>query len=540
VNNQTLYNVISGLQHGQKLALTCCYREARGLALLVMCLAPLPALSAELYAGDGMDLRWDNTVRYSTAMRLSPQNAALLAYGNADDGDRDFAAGIVSNRFDLLSQLDLSLDDFGLHASAAGWYDSVYNARNDDRSQTTYNAVATSAGHFAPAASAIEGRYAELDDAFLYGNFSIAQMPVSLRLGRQTVTWGETLFYDANSIASAQAPTDHTRLPDINDGYTNDTYLPLTQISATVQILPEISLSLYDQVEARPSREVADGGYLSYTDFLGAGAGSLFLPSGKYLLHSQDSRASAGGQYGVALHTMLDDLDLGLYALRYNSRDPQIVINPAVSSVPQDEGTYHLVYPKGIVLYGLSGSTSLLGSTLASEISIRHNTPLVPHSDQPFADAGSSGYIAYLKGDLLHVQTSDTVTVGPGVLWDSVDLAAELVADDVTHVPPAANPAPTAWDRFAIKGRLSLQPHYFQVLPDLDITLPIGLGYNFSGHSFSYYTQNAGAGDFQVGVTALYRSVWKAGLMLQGFIGAPDNQPLADRDFIGLSVERTF
>ena len=84
------------------------------------------------------------------------------------------------------------------------------------------------------------------------------------------------------------------------------------------------------------------------------------------------------------------------------------------------------------------------------------------------------------------------------------------------------------------------EPHYFQVLPNLDLSLPIGLGYNLTGRSFSYYAQNGGTGDFEVGVSALYQSVWKASLTMTGFIGAPDRQPLADRDIIAFSVERTF
>jgi hypothetical protein len=35
-------------------------------------------------------------------------------------------------------------------------------------------------------------------------------------------------------------------------------------------------------------------------------------------------------------------------------------------------------------------------------------------------------------------------------------------------------------------------------------------------------------------------SVWKIDLTLTSFIGAPSRQPLADRDFLLLGLERTF
>ena len=44
------------------------------------------AQAAELYAGDGLDIRWDNTLRYSAALRVESPNATLLGYINGDDG----------------------------------------------------------------------------------------------------------------------------------------------------------------------------------------------------------------------------------------------------------------------------------------------------------------------------------------------------------------------------------------------------------------------------------------------------------------------
>ena len=35
---------------------------------------------------DGLNLRWDNMLRYSAALRLAHPNAAFLGYINGDDG----------------------------------------------------------------------------------------------------------------------------------------------------------------------------------------------------------------------------------------------------------------------------------------------------------------------------------------------------------------------------------------------------------------------------------------------------------------------
>src|ERR1700741_504236 len=52
-------------------------------------------------------IRFDNTVKYNYANRISSQNAAILKSVNNDDGDRNFNTGTVSNRVDLLTEFDL-------------------------------------------------------------------------------------------------------------------------------------------------------------------------------------------------------------------------------------------------------------------------------------------------------------------------------------------------------------------------------------------------------------------------------------------------
>ena len=128
--------------------------------------------------------------------------------------------------------------------------------------------------------------------------------------------------------------------------------------------------------------------------------------------------------------------------------------------------------------------------------------------------------------------------MGRSDIWDRADLSAELAMDDITGVDSDAVALPG--DRFAAKMRFLFEPHDFQVLPNLDLTFPMGVGYNLTGRSFSYYAQNGGTGDWEIGVNALYRSLWKASLSMTGFIGSPSRQPLADRNLISMRVERTF
>jgi hypothetical protein len=495
--------------------------------------------AAQLYAGDGLEVRWDNSLRYSTALRLDSASAELLSYANGDDGDRNFAPGWVSNRFDLLSQLDIAAGDFGIHASAAAWYDTVYQTHTDNMSAATNNATSP-AGQFASAVRSLHGQHAELADAFAYGNFSLAQMPVSLRAGRQTLLGGESRFFDANSIAAAMAPTDYLKSMTDQGGYSGNMFLPVTQLNVTLQPLPWLSLSLYDQFEWRPSRQLGDGSFLSYLDYVGAGAARLFLTPDRYLVHGSD-RGPASGQYGITLRGNIADMDLGLYAFRFRAKDPIAALapDPALAGQTGAIGYYRLIYPVGINLYGASFSTELGGNVLAGELSARRNTPLVGYDPRTPQIAAPTGSPYYARGDTLHGQISLAAQLAESSVWDRADIAAELASDHILDVTSPAAGAPT-FSHFALKARARVEPHYFQVLPNLDITGLAELGYNLAGHSFTYYAQNSGTGDFRLGISGTYLSAWKAGLSYTGFLGTPSRQPLADRNFAMLSLERTF
>jgi len=497
------------------------------------------ARAAEIYASDGLAVRWDNTLRTSMALRPMSPSVELLSYINGDDGDRNFAPGLVSNRFSLLSEVDITAGDFGVHASAAAWYDTVYHTHTDNTSPATYNAT-VSAGQFAPAVRNLEGQHAELSDAFAFGNFTLAQVPVSLRVGRQTLLGGESRFFDPNSIAAAMAPTDYLKTMTNQSGYSGNLFLPVNQLSVTLQPLSWLSLSFYNQFEWRASRQFGDGSFLSYLDYVGAGSARLFLTPDRYLVLNPDSGPSSG-QYGFTLHASVADIDLGLYALRFRAKDPIAALapDPALAGQTGAVGYYRLVYPSSINLFGASFSTDMGGSILAGEISARESMPLVSYNSRTPQYGAPTGTPYYSRGDTLHGQVSIITELADTPLWDKADATAEVATDSILSVGPIAPTAP-AFSRFAMKARARIEPHYFQVLPNLDMTGVAELGLNMAGHSFSYYAQNSGTGDFRLGVTGTYLSAWKAGITYFGFLGSSSRQPLADRDFVMLSLERTF
>ena len=517
-----------------------------------------PSLAADINDRGGVSLRWDNTVEYTTAFRLRDRNPARLTDRNADDGDRNFASGIISNRFDVLSQLDVSKAWFGFDASAALWYDTVYNQKNDNNSADTFNPNSVPHNDFTHAVRALHGERAELVNAFFYGNTEVAGMPLSFRIGRHTLLWGESLFFSEDGIAAGQAPVDQIKVLAQPTDYAKDVYLPVAQVSASLQFPDSLSFEVYYQFEWRKTRLPGSGSYFSTEDYLDAGGERYLLASGQYLIRDPDLTPPGSGQFGAALRWSIGPIDYGLYALRFNAKDPQIyyrlgiiersggpltIIDPSIVDLAAGKvGTYNLVYPTGIEVFGASASGYLGNSNIAAEISGRRNMPLVstPLFMPPGRVADANKNPLYALGDTLHAQISTITTFGRNSIWDSANLNAEFAGNlriAVTKNNPALDPAR---DELAVAFRTNFEPAYFEVLPSLNLTASLGLGYNLVGNSSTDTYQNRGAGDLEFGVTASYRVVWSASIKLSHFMGNVYRHPLTDRDFMSFSIQRTF
>lgn len=491
-------------------------------------------MAGELYHDDGLEVRWDNTLRYSAAFRLFPQDSALLANPNWDDGDRNFNPGPISNRLDLLSELEVTRGDFGIRVSAASWYDTVYHERNDNDSAATFNPFSVPHDEFTTDVRMLHGADVQLGDAFAHGSFDVGGMPASFRIGRFALLWGESLFFGDNSIAAGQAPVDVIKELGEPGAYAKEIFLPVWQASGTLQLSDAVSLGAYYQFAWRKNQLPGSGSYFSYADYEDAGGERIILYPGRYLYRADDRRGADSGQYGVSLQANADAFNYGFYALRYNAKDPQLYAF-------LDDERYRLFYPNGIEIYGASLSTYAGDSNVAGEISYRRNMPLV--SLPVLVPAGvplDTRDALYAVGDTLHAQVSAVATFGASPLWQRADLGAELAANDRLSIVKNAGALDPTRDRFAMAFQASFAPQYFEVLPGLDVGVPIGFGYGLLGNSSTDETQQAHAGNFEIGISGTYRAVWRGTIAFTHFLGDPAHQPLADRDFISLSLQRTL
>ena len=95
-------------------------------------------------------------------------------------------------------------------------------------------------------------------------------------------------------------------------------------------------------------------------------------------------------------------------------------------------------------------------------------------------------------------------------------------------------------ERHAWGFSVNLTPAYFQVLPNLDLNVPISLSYNPKGRSPAAAFSGHKTGSLSLGLSGEYRKIWNATLRFTTYLGPESRQTLSDRDNISLSVQRTF
>jgi len=542
---------------------------ARRVLLLCFSLGCGQAVLAHEFqmANPDVKLRWDNTVKYSTVYRLrnpseriSGGDAHPVPFLNPglqlDDGNRNFRRGIVSNRIDLLSELDASYKNVGLRVSGAAWYDEVYHRGNDNRSSSV-NSLSVPAGTFTRATRDMMGSKAEILDAFVYlRSDPFAEVPFTIRAGKHTVLYGESLFFGANGIANAQAPTDVIKLLSVPGSQFKEIIRPVGQVSTQVQVSPKISVGAYYQYDWQKSRLPPSGSFLSNADFIGAGSESLFPGTPLAMTAAGDKKPKAD-QMGVQIRFRpgSGDVEYGLYLAQYNDKTPQIMMDLGNS--------YRLVYPEKIKTIGASFSTVLGDANIAGEVSYRWNAPLVsgPQVDPGLVSNGSNNPL-YAVGKTAHAQISAIYLMSGNSFWDGAELLGEFAWNRTLSVdknPLAVDPNVT---RDATAFRMIFEPQYFQVLSGLDLSIPIGLGYNLSGLSSAVGAFNGGTkhgGDFSIGLKGEYNKRWRFAMTYNHFFGkenallTPNTvtsnpalymltgaQSLRDRNFLSFTVQTTF
>ncbi len=539
----------------------------------------MPAQALELDSGDpDTKIRLDFTPKYSVAYRLKDPSEVLTSPAargdggvtNENDGDLNFKKGLISNRVDLLTEFDFNHGNWGVRLSHAAWYDSMYLRPNaNDGTMGVSNSPGQAADAFIQSTVDQHGRGSQLLDAFVYGKGTLGEMPASVRVGRHALQYGESLFFGQNGIAAAQGPVDIAKIMSVPNWQFKEVLLPVEQISGTLQVADGVTLGGYYQTKWQPSKIPGVGSYFSNQDYIGGGRVFFGPPLPPVLITdtSKDQTPGDSGQYGAQVRWSPagSAYEFGLYAARYNDKTPAAVVFDLIN------GNVHSVYAKGIKTFGASVTSSIGQLNWALEGSVRTDAPLASDpavlGGAPFMPAsdcdGSADNPCYATGNTGHLNLSGIYVLNKSSLWDGGAIVAELAWNRTLSI--TKNPGTVGFGgldpnatRDASAFRMIFEPQYFQVLPGLDLSVPMGVGYNFGGRSSAMSNFAGGAsnaGDVSVGLKGKYRD-WNFGVNYTAFFGSKNTftvtdpstptrmlsygQTLADRNYLSFTVSRTF
>lgn len=581
-------------------------RLLSGIALGVLAAAGV-ARADQIDVGDpDWAVRWDNTIKYSNAFRVGKYDPAIGGNlqplnSNTNDGDQNFRKGLISDRADILSEFDAVYQEHtGFRLSAAAWYDTAYNQATTNHDVTSSNNAFEGANQFPQGTRILHGKDVEILDALVFHTFELpGEQALTVRVGRFSQLYGETLFMGANGIAAAQAPIDVVKALSVPNSQFKEIMLPVGQASFNWELGHGVLLGGYYQFEYRPDRLPGVGSYFSDADIFGAGAETLWPPGqyagavpGVFFAHGKDLTPSSQGQGGTELRwKATKNWEFGLYFANYHEKDPAAAYLVESGAVPVTFadgvsairiGDFRNAYNQNVQTYGASFATAVGDTNVSGEVSLRHNQSLATadsaggNGDVVFANASSDNLSAtrYLRGETLHANISAISLLNENSIWDGASIVGELgfnhlidilnKGDKATVIGPngvvytdstmSLNPTST---HSAVAARAVFEPSFFQVIPNLDLTTPIGLGYGLYGrsalgsHIGNFNAQNVG--DVSIGAKGKYNEVWNISLTYTSYFG-PKGQPTAggaeryisytqdlhDRDFIAFSVSRTF
>ena len=411
---------------------------------VALALAANPASAIDLSTGE-VSIQLDTTISYGAGVRVGRRDSDLIAKAhfnplivqapleqqiaapgrfsaNSDDGNLNFDRGdLIFNAARVTSELSINYRRFGAFVRGNYFYDFTLNDANflssDAKDQV--------------------GERARLLDAFVYTDFDApGGRLLSMRLGRQVVSWGESTFI-AGGINSIN-PVDITALRTAG-AELRDAFLPLNMLWTSMDLTRNLSAEAvvmfeWEAIEAEPS-----GTFFATNDFATAGGQyamlnfglvpqpvrntDLYEPvcrqgqfglsdsglppqlvalgcSAAFPRRSEDIEARDGGQYGLALRYFapwLNDTEFGFFYLRYHSRLP-LLSGQAVTSPNITTGRVIVEYPEDINLFGISFNTTLSGWSVGGEVSYRNNLP-VQVDDVELLFAGLSPLNAVLPSE---------------------------------------------------------------------------------------------------------------------------------------------
>lgn len=196
---------------------------------------------------------------------------------NTDDGNMNFDKGdafsqVISGNHEL-SLRHGQYRNYGANLSFRYWYDHALNELSGSPSDANMVDDWDGTTSFDDATSGIE-----LMDAYVWGEFDVADRPAQLLLGRHVLNWGESTFIQGGQNVANPVDVPALRRPGAE---IRDALLPVAMLSGSIALdeMGDWTLEGYYQFEWQRTRADACGTFFSNNDFASEGCGPVYYQS---------------------------------------------------------------------------------------------------------------------------------------------------------------------------------------------------------------------------------------------------------------------
>ncbi len=522
-------------------------------AIILVISSSVPALSLSWDLTPETTLDLDTTLSYNASWRVEDQDSKALTYINNDDGNRNFDQwDMINNRFKVTMEGDLQHLNYGVFVRGRAFYDQAYMGSNANDSPETLNNSSFFGGSlsdhqdFSDETKDRHGKDAELLDAYVYGSFNPGETNLDLRIGRQVISWGESIFV-TNSISSAMSPVDATEtvVPGVE---LRDVFLPVGQVYAALTFLKNFTMAGFYQWEWEKTRLNESGSYFATngTNFacdaiLDAGENVLLAPGlPESIDHGRDNEARDDGQFGFTLRYVAEALnysEFGFYFINYHEKLPAVTFIPGGGTVDGsfvpalaglDASAYTLNYAEDVKLYGFSVGTTLGDTNYGFEMSYREGYPVA-------VEDASSPFGVNVDADVFQAQLSFITLFPQTLLANNWQIMGEVGYNTVSGYDGELIKDEDAWG-----CTLKVTPSWDAIAPNLNLEVPVTASVNPNGNSAVLGTFWENANSYSIAFNFTYRAVYKVGLSYTLYTGDAEDNVNTDRDFIGISLKYTF
>lgn len=327
------------------------------------------------FADDEVAGSIDTTVSYGQLWRVQGQSKTNDDI-NTNDGNRNFDTGLVSEVYKITSDMEATYQNYGAFVRGTASYDTqIMDKRNDYYDNNNPQQPSQSYpqdNHFTSDTRSTAGNNAEILDAYVYGNWDVAEKPVTARLGKQVFNWGEGLFYRGGVNTTNPIDAAKFRLPGSE---LKEVLIPVEAFNLNVGLTDNLSMESFYQFNWKETAIDPVGTFFSETDLFAEGGNTAYttvnalsnplfqtlypVMSGAHLGGLQgtdylnqngtfkvasvgtDLNAKDSGQYGVSFRYVAEELnstEFGAYFVNYHAKEPTIYadVNDAYAGLDLD------------------------------------------------------------------------------------------------------------------------------------------------------------------------------------------------------------